>query len=169
LSAVLTHPDVATMAVIATLEADLLPGGSLDSVTVQVPNESGALVAKKALGVRYMIKRQTDDQIGPWIIVNSPFFADSADAMHPNGPEIAIAAFRQDIRCGARGVEPNDAGLLNMRAKIVKLFTGKVIPVAGGLALNCRVADWPPDLREDNGTLIYSETRVTFEIDTQVT
>lgn len=156
----IVHPDIST----AYLKAKLLADATLLALTV---TQNG--VARLVQGVNYLVAPQETENPYPCIIINQPILWSLPQHLQCNGIWIASATFRQDVRCVGRDVEPNDSGLLAMRARVKTVVEGTQGTVTGGVVSSCAVKGFPPDSRYDHGSYIYSEVFITFEITTQTT
>lgn len=159
MSAVIAHPDVSTDWIRATLLAD----ATLMAMTVTIGGEARVLQ-----GIFYMIAPQEQEFPYPCIIINQPVTHQLAQPMHANGPYISQAGFLQDVRICARDVEPDNAQLRAIRARVMTLLEGQNGTVTGGRTNHCVVRSFTPDQRLDRGSYIYVEIGVTFHISTQV-
>lgn len=155
-----THPSIATSWVKAILSAD----ATLLALTV---TQNSA--ARAVQGVYYLIAPQETAYPYPCVIINQPILRFLPQNLRCNGRFITSATFLQDVRCVARDVEPDDAGLVAMLDRVKTLLEGQQGTVTGGLVSSCVVDGFPPDSRIDKGSYIYSEIAITFQIATQVT
>jgi hypothetical protein len=156
----IVHPDVSTDWIRATLSGD----ATLMALTV---TQNG--VARPVQGVHYLVAPQESENPYPCIIINQPILRYLPQNLRCNGRFITSATFLQDVRCVGRDVEPDDAGLRAIRARVKTLLEGQTGTVTGGLVTSTVVNGFPTDSRDDKGSYIYSETMITFQIATQLT
>jgi hypothetical protein len=159
--AVVAHPDIAK-----TFLTEKLNVAGLLALTVTT---FGA--ARAVQGVFYMIAPQEQPNPYPNVIINTPITIAAAPPICINGLVFSQATFEIDVRVGAKDVEPDDAGLLAIRAKVIELAHAKSGAVTGGRVNSCAVYSarpFTPAQRVDKGTYIYSEIGVTFRVAAEV-
>jgi hypothetical protein len=159
MTALITEADVSTDAIIATLSGD----SELNNIELTVNGTQ-----RKLQGVFYLVAPQEQSYPYPSVIVNQPITRSTGQRMHPNGPQLVALESLQQVWLQARDVEPNDANLRRMRARVIALLAGKTIAVTGGRAISCRIENFPADQRVDNGDYVYTRTGVTFLIAAQL-
>ena len=161
MTAAITHQDVPTAALKNTLLSDAV------LADMEVTGFDGQ--PRKLQGIHNLEVPQEDETDGPWVVIGPPITHDLSERKHPNGGNLIAADFIVDLMIHCRNIEPDEPGLVAMRAHIKRKFEGSRISVDGGEAFTITIYGYPTPQRINRGGPVFTAIGISFLVAAQVT